>query len=55
VITPFDIIKNGIAKDEETILGKLGQNVYISLDMDVIDPAYAPGVSVPVPLGLRNI
>jgi len=55
VITPFDIIKNGIAKAEETMLEKIGQNVYISLDMDVIDPAYAPGVSVPVPLGLRNI
>ena len=22
--------------------------------MDAIDPAYAPGVSVPVPMGLRN-
>lgn len=54
VVTPLDIVKNGIAKTEETILGKIGQNAYISLDMDVIDPAYAPGVSVPVPLGLRN-
>jgi len=54
VITPFDIIRNGIAKTEEMLLGKVGQNVYISLDMDVIDPAYAPGVSVPVPFGLGN-
>ena len=54
VITPFDIIKNGIVKTEEILLGKVGQNVYISLDMDVIDPAYAPGVSVPVPFGLGN-
>ncbi|TLX83536.1 MAG: agmatinase [Thaumarchaeota archaeon] len=55
VITPFDIAKNGIMETEETILNKIGKNTYISFDMDVIDPAYAPGVSVPVPLGLRNI
>ena len=54
VITPFDIAKNGITKVEETILNKIGRNVYLSFDMDAIDPAYAPGVSVPVPLGLRN-
>lgn len=54
VITPFDIIRNGIQKTEEIILNRIGKNTYVSLDMDVIDPAYAPGVSVPVPLGLRN-
>jgi len=54
VITPFDIIRNGIQKTEETILNRIGKNTYVSLDMDVIDPAFAPGVSVPVPLGLRN-
>ncbi len=27
--------------------------VYISIDMDVMDPAYAPGVSNPEPLGLK--
>ncbi len=55
VITPFDIIRDGIQKTEETILNKIGKNVYVSLDMDAIDPAFAPGVSVPVPLGLGNI
>ncbi len=55
VITPFDIIKNGIEKTEEIILKRIGDNTYVSFDMDVIDPAFAPGVSVPVPLGLRNI
>ena len=54
VITPFDIAKNGIMKIEEIILNKIGKNVYVSFDMDAIDPAYAPGVSVPVPLGLGN-
>lgn len=54
VITPFDIVRDGIREIEQKILNKIGKNVYVSLDMDVIDPAFAPGVSVPVPLGLRN-
>lgn len=55
VITPFDILKNGISEIEKIILDKIGKNTYISVDMDAIDPAYAPGVSVPVPLGLGNL
>jgi len=55
VITPLDVLKEGITKIESNILGKLGQNVYVSVDMDAIDPAYAPGVSVPVPLGLASL
>jgi len=55
VITPFDIVKNGVSEIEKLILNKVGKNVYVSFDMDAIDPAFAPGVSVPVPMGLRNI
>ncbi|MGI0087392.1 MAG: agmatinase [Nitrosotalea sp.] len=55
VITPLDVLKNGITKIDKTILDKIGKNTYVSVDMDVIDPAYAPGVSVPVPLGLGNL
>jgi len=29
-----------------------GQNVYLTIDMDVFDPAYAPGVGTPEPFGL---
>ena len=54
IITPLDIIKNGILKTEKMMLDKIGKKVYVSFDMDAIDPAYAPGVSVPVPMGLRN-
>lgn len=54
VITPFDILKNSLVETEKKIMERVGKNVYISFDMDAIDPAYAPGVSVPVPLGLRN-
>ncbi len=54
VITPFDIQKKGIKQVANSILNKLGDKVYISFDMDCIDPAYAPGVSVPVPMGLNS-
>jgi agmatinase len=55
VITPFEIARNGIKKTTESILNTLGKNVYVSFDMDCIDPAYAPGVSVPVPMGLSSV
>jgi len=54
VITPFDIKEKGIQQVANSILEKLGENVYVSFDMDCIDPAHAPGVSVPVPLGLTD-
>lgn len=55
VITPFEIAEKGIVHVTKSILDTIGKNVYISFDMDCIDPAFAPGVSVPVPLGLTNI
>lgn len=54
VITPFDMLKNGLMETEKKITEKVGKNVYVSFDMDAIDPAFAPGVSAPVPIGLRN-
>lgn len=54
VITPFDIRKKGLEKISESILNTIGEKVYVSFDMDCIDPSYAPGVSVPVPLGLNS-
>jgi len=54
VITPFDIQEQGIKQVTNSILNKLGDKVYISFDMDCVDPAYAPGVSVPVPMGLSS-
>jgi len=54
IITPFDIQEQGIKKITNSILSRLGDKIYISFDMDCIDPAYAPGVSVPVPIGLSN-
>ncbi|NIP62578.1 MAG: arginase [Nitrosopumilaceae archaeon] len=53
-ITPLDILQDGILTITKKILKKINDNAYISFDMDCIDPAYAPGVSVPVPFGLSN-
>ena len=55
VITPLDINKQGIENIANSIVKKLGKHVYISFDMDCIDPSFAPGVSVPVPLGLNSL
>ena len=55
VVSPYDIAKNGITKTIDSVLDRIGKNVYISFDMDAIDPAFAPGVSVPVPLGLNSV
>ncbi|WP_316504237.1 arginase family protein [Nitrosopumilus sp.] len=53
VITPLDIATKGIKQTADSILTQLGDKIYISFDMDCIDPAFAPGVSVPVPMGLN--
>ncbi len=55
VITPFDIREQGIKQVTNSVLHRLGDKVYVSFDMDCVDPAYAPGVSVPVPMGLNSI
>ncbi|AFS83419.1 agmatinase [Candidatus Nitrosopumilus sediminis] len=54
VITPFDIREQGIKQVANSVTSRLGDKVYISFDMDCIDPAFAPGVSVPVPVGLNS-
>jgi agmatinase len=55
VITPFDIVEKGVVEIAKSILQTIGKNVYISFDMDCIDPSFAPGVSVPVPMGIKNV
>lgn len=55
VITPFDIVEKGVKEISNLISQTIGKNIYISFDMDCIDPAFAPGVSVPVPMGLKSV
>ncbi|RLF49940.1 MAG: agmatinase [Thermoplasmata archaeon] len=48
--TSEDVMNNGIG----AVLEKLEdfEKIYLSVDMDVIDPAYAPGVGNPEPYGI---
>jgi agmatinase len=61
IIDPMDVQEHGAQK----ILKKITQtrinnnnnsnNIYISIDLDCLDPAFAPGVSVPTPCGLNPL
>lgn len=44
----------GVKKVFRKIKSRVGKYIYISIDMDVLDPAFAPGVSSPVPGGLNS-
>jgi agmatinase len=53
IITPIDVIELGINTIVKKILAKCGSSkVYLSIDLDCMDPGVAPGVSVPAPGGL---
>ncbi len=52
VITPIDIEKNGMKDTLKKIKETVGKKIYLSIDMDVIDPAFAPGVTEPEPAGI---
>ncbi|MGI0025983.1 MAG: arginase family protein, partial [Nitrososphaera sp.] len=55
ILSPLDIAELGIHKVSDMILARTrGTMVYISVDLDCIDPAFAPGVSVPSPSGLST-
>ena len=36
----------------DRVVGRLGETVYVTIDIDVFDPAYAPGTGTPEPGGL---
>ncbi len=49
----FEIKENGIKKALDRTKRYLGdRKIYLTLDIDVLDPAYAPGTSTPEPFGL---
>ena len=52
VITPIDIENMGMKDALKKIKETLGKKIYLSIDMDVIDPAFAPGVTEPEPAGI---
>ncbi|MFY9301215.1 MAG: arginase family protein [Candidatus Nitrosotenuis sp.] len=54
VITPLDLVERGAKQVTTMLLSTIKKDVYVSFDMDCLDPAHAPGVSVPVPFGLQS-
>ncbi|RLG76795.1 MAG: agmatinase [Thermoprotei archaeon] len=57
VITSFDFEKMGIKEVMYRLMKKVSEYdvVHLSIDMDVLDPGYAPGVTTPEPLGLTPL
>ncbi|KAI0142233.1 arginase [Xylariaceae sp. FL1272] len=55
IITSRDFDTNGTEKIIQYIRDRIGENlVYISIDIDVLDPAFAPGTGTPEPGGLSS-
>lgn len=59
IIDPMDVQEYGtkkiLKKITQTCIDKNNNHIYISLDLDCLDPAFAPGVSVPTPCGLNPV
>jgi agmatinase len=56
VINPLEIVELGVKSVAQIIRMLTSRSkVYVSIDLDCIDPAFAPGVSVPSPGGLSSI
>jgi len=57
VFKAVDVKKLGVEDLLKYLINKYSSDnnlVYLSLDMDVVDPSFAPGVENPVPFGLTN-
>jgi agmatinase len=56
IVNPLDVAELGVKKVAQMIRARTaGSKIYISVDLDCVDPASAPGVSVPSPGGLAAI
>ncbi|MBP6021045.1 MAG: agmatinase [Candidatus Methanomethylophilaceae archaeon] len=52
-VTSYDIMDRGIAWAVEKALNEVeNERIYLSIDIDGIDPAYAPGTGTPEPFGI---
>ena len=55
-VSSYEILEKGIESAVEQALDSVkSERVYITLDIDGIDPAYAPGTGTPEPFGLLPI
>jgi len=55
VLPAHEVEELGVRKTFNKVKKKLGKKVYLSVDIDVVDPSSAPGVSDPVPAGLTPL
>jgi len=52
-VSANEILERDLVTLAQNVLDSVGRDrVYLSIDMDVMDPAYAPGVGNPEPFGL---
>ena len=55
IISTVDVARAGVDAAVERIRGRVGDSpVYVSIDIDVLDPAHAPGTGTPEPGGLTT-
>ena len=55
-VSAYEVMENGMVKAVKTALDSVrNEKVYLTLDIDGIDPAYAPGTGTPEPFGLLPI
>jgi agmatinase len=56
-LTPIEIMEEGLGSIANRVISKCSTktNVYISIDLDCIDPGIAPGVSVPTSAGMMPL
>jgi agmatinase len=56
IVSPLDLVELGVLKIADKIVARgAGLKKYISIDLDCIDPAFAPGVSLPASGGLSSL
>lgn len=51
IITPGQISKEGIQSVTDRVIPS-AKNIYVTIDIDVLDPGQAPGTTIPVPGGI---
>ena len=55
IVTAMDVLDEGRASVAERVRGRLGDApVYVSIDIDVLDPAFAPGTGTPEAGGITS-
>lgn len=55
IVSPMDFVELGTLKIADKVVARTAGLKYISIDLDCIDPAFAPGVSLPSVGGLSTI